>query len=139
MLTPPSPAYPSPRTLFATTRGSTSSYRGYLSVFALDADGLFVDTGDENSSYYYQTPTSGGKANAIDVLHKTLDGGGEVWLLLTDDDDAAVEGGGGVRVLEWDGWGQDGGVKEVAGWSGEDEQEREDVWMEGGSHAVWLD
>jgi len=138
MLTPPSPAHPSPRTLFATTRGSTSSHRGYLSVFALDADGLFVDADGENSSYYYETPTSGGKAHAIDVLHKTLDGeGGEVWLLLTDDDDAAVEDGGGARVLEWDGWGQDGGVKEVAGWP--EKGRREDVWMSGGSHAVWLD
>ena len=137
MLTPPSPAHPSPRTLFATTRGSTSSHRGYLSVFALDPDGLFVDTDGANSSYYYQTPTSGGKAHAIDVLRRTLDGG-EVWLLLTDDDDAAIKDGGGVRVLEWDGWGRDGGVKEVAGWPGEDET---GVWMEGGSHAVssWLD
>ena len=131
MLTPPSPAHPSPHTLFATTRGSTSSHRGYLSVFALDANGLFVDAHGDNSSYYYQTPTSG-KSHAIDVLHKTLDGGGgEVWLLLTDDDDAVVEGGGGVRVLEWGGWGQDGGTKEVTGWPGEDEKEREDVWREG--------
>ena len=30
-------------------------------------------------------------------------------------------------------------MKEVTGWPGEDEKEREDVWMEGGSHAVWLD
>ncbi|KAG6908842.1 hypothetical protein DXG01_003008 [Tephrocybe rancida] len=128
LLAPPTPSNPAPKALFATTRGATTSTRGWLSTFLLDKDGLFVE-GDE----YWETPTSGGKANALDVTPK--DQGEGVWILLTDDDDSAAgEGGGGVRVLEWDGWGT-GGVRVIAGWP----QAGEGKLMQGGSHAIWLD
>lgn len=88
----------------------------------------------------WETPTSGGKANAIDLLTKSdNEGANGMWVLLTDDDDhtASTSGGGGVMVLEWDGWAS-GGVKVVDKWprSGEDQ---ETEWMQGGSHAIWLD
>ena len=43
LLPPPTPLNPTPRVLIATTRGSSSATRGWLSVFPLDADGKFVD------------------------------------------------------------------------------------------------
>ncbi|KAG6883825.1 hypothetical protein C0993_003529 [Termitomyces sp. T159_Od127] len=131
LLSPSTPTHPAPRALFATTRGAASSTHGWLSTFRLDADGLFVDDDPE----YWETSTSGGKANALDVRRKDEGESEGVWILLTDDDDAAVgEGGGGVRVLEWDGWGT-GGVRVVAGWPRPGDGEI----MCGGSHAVWLD
>ncbi|KAF8626874.1 hypothetical protein AX15_004648 [Amanita polypyramis BW_CC] len=127
------------RTLFATTRGSTTNTRGWITIFALDENGLFLND-DTPGVERYQTSTSGGKAHAIDLLLKTtpntndndtilipgmnipqipLDLGSEageaVLILLTDDDDSTVVNGGGVRVLEWDGWGT-GGIREVAAW-----------------------
>ncbi|KAF8066684.1 Lactonase, 7-bladed beta-propeller-domain-containing protein [Lyophyllum atratum] len=139
-LAPSTPTHPAPHAFFATTRGAKPTDKGWLSVFPLDAHGQFA----EGTGEHYETPTSGGKANALDLLPKALaDESGEgVWILLTDDDDAAAgEAGGGVRVLEWDGWGR--GVEVVAGWprvaGGEDVGEGEDLRMEGGSHAVWLD
>ncbi|KAG6871825.1 hypothetical protein C0995_016114 [Termitomyces sp. Mi166 len=137
LLGPSTPSHPAPRALFASTRGANPSVRGWLSVFRLDRDGLFIDDKSDGGSEdeYWETPTSGGKAHALDVVLKDHGEGEGVWILLTDDDDvAAGEGGGGVRVLEWDGWGT-GGVKVVAGWPRPGEGER----MEGGSHAVWLD
>ena len=56
--------------LFTTTRGSTTETRGWLSVFALDEDGFFPPN-DTQGVERYETPTSGGKANAIDVLPKS--------------------------------------------------------------------
>jgi len=77
MLTPPAPAHPSPYALFATTRGSTPATRGWLSIFAIDEDGYFADGGSPDGSGHhvesvirYETPSSGGKANAIDLLTK---------------------------------------------------------------------
>ena len=135
-----------------------------MTIFALDNDGLFSAGGIER----YQTPTSGGKAHAIDLFLKSpytndndtvpipgmhlaqmpLDRDSTteaVWILLTDDDDSTLVNGGGVRVLEWDGWGT-GGIKEVVGWPGPlspqeqgNEQDVEGDRMLGGSHAIWLD
>ncbi|KAF5381738.1 hypothetical protein D9615_005393 [Tricholomella constricta] len=134
ILAPSTPEHPAPRTLFATTRGAKSSDKGWLSAFSLDPDGTFA----EGAGEHFETPTSGGKANALDVLPKGDQAGQGVWILLTDDDDAAAgDGGGGVRVLEWDGVGK--GVRVVAGWPAPGENGREGVRMEGGSHAVWLD
>ncbi|KAF8735950.1 hypothetical protein AX14_001156 [Amanita brunnescens Koide BX004] len=61
---------PSTNALFTTTRGSTTDTRGWLSVFALDEDG-FLPHNDTQGVEWYETPTSGGKANAIDVLPKS--------------------------------------------------------------------
>lgn len=93
------------------------------------------------SQEYYETPTSGGKANALDLLPKSdIAPASSLWILLTDDDDRAAspEGGNGVRILEWDGWGK--GVQEVVGWPAPGEKGEESAQrMAGGSHAVWLD
>ncbi|KAG7095235.1 hypothetical protein E1B28_006009 [Marasmius oreades] len=143
LLSPPTPSNPTPNSIWATTRGSKHSDKGWVSVFKLNVEGRLVSA-DETERY--ETLTSGGKAHAIDLYPKALvreTGGqskdGAVWILLTDDSDtaASLEGGGGVRVLEWDGW-STGGVKEVANWptpSAQHVKER----MEGGSHALWLD
>ncbi|KAG6892762.1 hypothetical protein C0992_012645, partial [Termitomyces sp. T32_za158] len=61
VLSPSTPAHPAPRALFGSTRGASASVRGWLSVFLLDADGLFLD-----SDEYWEAPTSGGKAHALD-------------------------------------------------------------------------
>ncbi|PFH47560.1 hypothetical protein AMATHDRAFT_6618 [Amanita thiersii Skay4041] len=176
LLAPPTPAHPAPHALFATTRGSKPDTRGWLSIFALDHEGFFAPshssvTGtagtrpaeprDEPGIERFETPTSGGKANAIDLLSKSTSSGsrtqsrvygvdqlefkqaplsgdeqlGEdgVWILLTDDDESTGVAGGGVRVLEWDGWGK-GGVKEVAAWPdpASEEKERKSKNTDGG-------
>ena len=71
MLTLPTHTHPSPYALFTTTRGSTSASRGWLSIFALDEDGYFVTKNENHSAEIeirYETHSSGGKANAIDLL-----------------------------------------------------------------------
>lgn len=77
MLTPPTPALPSPYALFTTTRGSTTSTLGWLSIFALDKNGYFLNNESLDQAGHplevairYETPSSGGKANAIDLLTK---------------------------------------------------------------------
>lgn len=122
--------HPNGHSLFTTTRGTNPSTKGWMSIFAINADGLF-----DGQEERWETPTSGGKANAIDILSKSLKCDpeeNEIWILLTDDSPQAVDDViGGVRVLEWDGF-ETGGVKEVAKYpDGEGE-------MRGGSHAVWL-
>ncbi|TFK31814.1 hypothetical protein BDQ12DRAFT_659987 [Crucibulum laeve] len=172
----PSSSSPAPSTLFVTTRGAKEDVRGWIGVFPLDGEGMFADAdvdeeGEEEEGkkrrkpVYWQTPTSGGKANAIDLLPKSpsslsssssasgSDSEKGVYILLTDDSDAAAVGGGGggVRVLEWDGWGSaslhDGGeqleIRVVAEWplpgDRTGQQEGEEEKMMGGSHAIWLD
>ncbi|KAF8915182.1 Lactonase, 7-bladed beta-propeller-domain-containing protein [Mucidula mucida] len=49
---------PSATTLFTTTRGATPATRGWLAAFPLTSSEIT----------YWLTPTSGGKANAIDVM-----------------------------------------------------------------------
>lgn len=140
MLSPSTSASPNPKVLIATTRGATSDARGWLSIFSLDEEGRF--TSHPIDAEQYQTPTSGGKANAIDISIKDSSGDG-LWILLTDDDDetASASGTGAVRVLEWDGWGN-GGVKVVAEWpSNTDEasMNSQEERIQGASHAIWLD
>ncbi|KAJ8490031.1 hypothetical protein ONZ45_g13350 [Pleurotus djamor] len=130
-LTPPTPSNPSPRYLFATTRGATPQTKGWLAVFRLDDHGNFF--GDEDGVERWETPTSGGKANAIELLQQDQNENG-VWVVLTDDDESVENGNPGLRVLEWNGW-ETGGVRVVAEWPDEDIKEP----MRGGSHALWLD
>ena len=120
---PPTPSHPSPSHLFATTRGTNSSFKGYLSVFTIGSDGLLVAEAAET----WETPTSGGKANAIDLIAKDGEGEEGAWIVLTDDEPSM----GGLWILDWDGR----RVEVVAGWSGDGGN----VDMEGASHAIWLD
>jgi carboxy-cis,cis-muconate cyclase len=126
------PLSPLPKFLVTTTRGSSPDIRGWLSIFALNDHGDFLQDGTEER---FETPTSGGKANAVDLLSKQ-DGEG-MWIVLTDDDDAVFgedgPGNGAVRVLEFNGLGA-GGVNEVAEWP---KDQGEDI--KGASHAIWLD
>ena len=161
LLQPPTPVNPTPKVLITTTRGSSTATRGWLSVFPLDEDGNFVDvqtSGDlaenfnDDEAHRFRTPTSGGKANAIDILPKSLSNEAEsgLWILLTDDDDATASptGVGAVRVLEWDGW-TSGGIRLVSEWpspdsdsdSDSDSIENQLEWerIQGASHAIWLD
>ncbi|KAJ3565258.1 hypothetical protein NP233_g7749 [Leucocoprinus birnbaumii] len=98
MLTPPTHTHPSPYALFTTTRGSTPATRGWMSIFALDGEGYFVDQGQKDTKGHpleveirYETSSSGGKANAIDLLtkHKIPLAGP-----LLDEDDVAENGDG---------------------------------------------
>jgi carboxy-cis,cis-muconate cyclase len=52
-----------PTHVFATTRGARHGSRGWLSIFELGENGMFE--GEER----WETPTSGGKANAIELLN----------------------------------------------------------------------
>ncbi|KAK0488581.1 Lactonase, 7-bladed beta-propeller-domain-containing protein [Armillaria novae-zelandiae] len=127
---------PSANQIFATTRGATSADPGYIAVFSLSPSGLF-----SGQAEYYETPTSGGKAHAIDLFSKSASRSSDqeafsvptesVWILLTDDDPCTRTGEpcASVRILEWDGW-DTGGIQEVAVYSGTD--------MQGGSHATFL-
>jgi carboxy-cis,cis-muconate cyclase len=94
MLTPPTPAHPSPYALFTTTRGSTPATRGWLSILAIDEDGYFADGGSPDGSGYhvesvirYETQSSGGKANAIDLLTKRKVPSVPQRVLIVGDDD----------------------------------------------------
>ena len=150
LLPPPTSLNPTPKILIATTRGSSAATRGWLSVFPLDANGHFVDVPqprdtseifneDDLEAHRFRTPTSGGKANAIDILPKSPENG--LWILLTDDDDvtASPTGVGAVRVLEWDGW-TGGGIKLVSEWPSPDTADKfEGKRVQGASHAIWLD
>jgi len=133
-LHPPTPQSPSPSHLFATTRGANTSHKGFLAVFSILPTGR-LDT-QESKIERWNTPTSGGKANAIELKAKCRDDDeaiGEniqgVWIVLTDDEPEA----GGLWILEWNGE-EAGGIKIVTEWSGD-----QDNAMDGASHAIWLD
>ncbi|KAJ9102495.1 hypothetical protein QFC21_002895 [Naganishia friedmannii] len=124
--------------VFATTRGADPSIQGWLCAYAIDpATGHLLNPGEgEAPSAVYRTPTSGGKANAIEVI--AVNGRGRQvvapsssdaseareemdWLVLTDSEQ------GLVLVISWDGY---------------DFREISRVKMEegdGASHAVWLE
>ena len=115
--------------LFVTTRGMTTDTRGYLAVWRVAPDGTLGSSSCGTSEDphapldRYETPTSGGKANAIETFPFHLEGseGRNDWIVLTDDID------GWVWVLEWDGK----KIEEVAG-------VRLEAEGTGASHAVWL-
>lgn len=126
---------PSGKSILATTRGMTNKTKGFVTSWSLDfsrsvEEGPLVSP-DEPLDVY-QTPTSGGKANAIewapryhqDEFHD--DEQEQDLLVLTDDEQ------GYLLVMEWDG----NDLKEMArsklpGKDGEGNEE-------GASHAVWL-
>jgi carboxy-cis,cis-muconate cyclase len=105
-----------------------------LAVFPILPTGLL----DSNNSRVerWQTPTSGGEANAIELKAKAKEdvrgekrGAEGVWITLTDSETE----GGGVYILEWNGEGT-GGINIVAQWSSEGGES-----IDGASHAIWLD
>lgn len=157
---------PSGRHLFATTRGKDAFTRGWIGMWELDLDSetqpmLQRETKALNNStsstlesreqrgpgsYYYETATSGGKANALEwasrfPLHSNADSSlvgqpEKDWAVLTDDEQ------GFVTVLEWDGQ----QLREVARIKlpGEDAaafipHNGVQSSAEGASHAIWLD
>lgn len=129
---------PSADQIFTTTRGATHLDPGYIAVFSLSSSGL-----PSGQVEYYETPTSGGKAHAIELLSKAFESSTtvnqeslsipaeSVWIVLTDDDPCTQtsERCASVRILEWDGW-NTGGIREVAAYTGTE--------MQGGSHAIFL-
>ncbi|KAJ7678259.1 hypothetical protein DFH06DRAFT_1121759 [Mycena polygramma] len=147
LLAPSTPDQPAPQSIFVTTRGGEGEEtHGWVSVFRLDAEGMFA--GDmENNPYLverYEAKTTGGKAHALDLRPKADDPDGALWVILTDDSPPHP----GVRVLEWDGWLWRGGgtrLREVTAWPprgfypSETAEEGEPEHMAGASHAVWLD
>ncbi|GAA5981540.1 hypothetical protein JCM10908_004146 [Rhodotorula pacifica] len=156
------------RRLYVTTRGKTASQRGWVATFALESDGSVREKQGSQKGYgaqsRYETQTSGGKANAIEVFpaefwptsaseavgtdttttETMIDGAGpgpqgRDYLVLTDDEL------GYVSILEWrDEWNQ---LREVASVqlgvdkpvAGEGRGEIvEGEAATGASHAVWL-
>ncbi|KAF9045723.1 putative isomerase YbhE [Hymenopellis radicata] len=81
---------PSATTLFTTTRGATPATRGWLAAFPLTSSGLIAPLSSDSAEItYWLTPTSGGKANAIDVLSYPGEKD-KVLLVLTDDDPSSL-------------------------------------------------
>ncbi|KIV95935.1 hypothetical protein PV10_03528 [Exophiala mesophila] len=93
-----------PKWMYASTRGLTSDKKGYVAVYGLDDDGLIVNAPIISSAanqdpyaglaYMYETPTSGGWANAVQP-GPTIQG--KEYLALTDSEL------GFVFILSWDG------------------------------------
>ncbi|KAJ1029079.1 hypothetical protein NDA18_002707 [Ustilago nuda] len=87
-----------PLYMFASTRGLASGTKGWVAVFQLDEDGLVVPQGraekDElgDALCLWQTPTSGGWANAIEPAPTFLQGscGSAQYAVLTDSEVGVV-------------------------------------------------
>ncbi len=108
--------------VFATTRGKDTTVRGHLVAFELSPSGHLAHP-EAPPAATYQTPTSGGKANAIEVTaaHGRGTPGELDWIVLTDGEE------GFVMVL---------------GWDGREFSEIDRVPLQEGdlaSHAIWLD
>ncbi|KAJ9480258.1 hypothetical protein PHBOTO_003482 [Pseudozyma hubeiensis] len=93
-----------PRYMFASTRGLATETKGWVAVFLLDKNGLVVSQGGDadhdlgDALCLWQTPTSGGWANAIEPA-PTLLGGNNAkhqYAVLTDSEV------GQVRMLRLD-------------------------------------
>ena len=84
------------RFIFGSTRGSKPGVRGFVTAFELDVKGYLKST---DAVAYYETPTSGGIAGAIEPAHwKGSEGvGAQDYMLLVDEER------GFVRVLGWGG------------------------------------
>ena len=82
-----------PKYLFTSTRGLEKTQKGYVAAFRLTEEGT-IDGGEAGLIAMWETPTSGGWANAIQP-GPTVDG--IEYLALTDSED------GLVMVLCWDG------------------------------------
>lgn len=114
---------PSTPFVFATTRGKDVSTRGYLCAYALHPIMGHLMQPSAPPSAVFETPTNGGRANAIEVIETRGRGHADEkeWIVLTDEQE------GLVLVISWDG-AQFEEISRV-------ELEKGD----GASHAVWLD
>jgi hypothetical protein len=127
---------PSGDTLFASTRGLEHTEKGYVIAVPIDtATGYMVPTHTSSPDeveplHRWQTPTSGGWANAISVC-PTVGPRGEVFICLTDSEE------GWVWMLRWT---REDGFEIVGTVNLNDANDEEfgerDV---GASVAVWLD
>lgn len=90
-----------PKYMYASTRGLADETKGYVAVFELKADGSVAS---DEAICIWETPTSGGIANAIEPAPSSEDFGGVEYLAMTD----SLEGW--VFILSFDGK----EVKEVA-------------------------
>lgn len=91
-----------PRYLYGSTRGLDEHTRGYVVVYAIDADGFLVGADGKQGGLVtrWETPTSGGIANAIEPAPRVMRderGVEREYLALTDSQ------GGCVFVLSFDG------------------------------------
>lgn len=90
------PDPPKPRYMYASTRGLQASTKGYVAVFSLNKDGSLAS---DQAIHIWETPTSGGLANAIEPAPwlKDQDKEGVQYLAMTDSEE------GWVFVLSFDG------------------------------------
>lgn len=97
-----------------------------------------ADDDDDDSIIRFQTPTSGGLANDMDVRLK--EEGKGVWILLTDADPEVIAGRAPIiRVLEWGGWNSgDTRIRVVAQWPASFPDGYVPV-LKGASRPLWLD
>lgn len=92
--TDPSNKDTKPNFMYASTRGLQSHTKGYVAVFALNADGTLAS---EEAIHIWQTPTSGGIANAIEPAPWRQEHGEVEYLAMTDSEE------GWVFALSFDG------------------------------------
>ena len=74
-----------PKYLWASTRGLKSETKGYIAVYPLDENGWFAST---TAIHIWETPTSGGIANAIEPAPGPVDG--VEYAALTDTEEGFV-------------------------------------------------
>lgn len=92
--TDPSDKDARPRYMYASTRGLESHTKGYVAGFALNADGTVAS---EEAIHIWETPTSGGIANAIEPAPWRKEHGEMEYLAMTDSEE------GWVFALSFDG------------------------------------
>lgn len=83
-----------PQYLYASTRGLHPPTKGYVAVFSLNEDGTLAS---EEAIHIWETPTSGGIANAIEPAPWIKGQDGVQYLAMTDSEE------GWVFVLSFDG------------------------------------
>lgn len=105
--------------VFATTRGTSAITPGLLAILRHD-----TQTGSMALLNLWPTPTSGGKANAIE-FRPEADEEGRILLVMTDDEQ------GWVMILEWDSSSLENPIKLIS-------KSLIDKLGVGASHAVWL-
>lgn len=124
--------------LFATTRGMTEKTRGWVKAWRLHSQPEDSRILEESSAVAHRTPTSGGKANALEWAprypfedpqnhHRSANSSAPDWAVLTDDEQ------GYVVILEWDGKDLKEAARTQLPPNGEGAG-----GPQGASHAIWL-